>query len=209
MQKCIIISAARLEENLNKQDYINGNEYIICADGGYDNALRFGLRPNLLVGDMDSITALPSGVEIIPVPAEKDDTDTMLAVKLAIERGFDTITILGGVGGRLDHVFANIQTLLYCAEHGVEAVLAGVKNSAFIIINTTKSLQAKKDYFVSVFSLSPFSDGVTLKGLRYPLVDAHVVNSFPIGVSNEFREDTAQITVKSGTLLVILSAKKQ
>ncbi len=209
MSRCIIVSAARLEADFNKEGYIHGDEYIICADGGYDNALKLGLQPNLLVGDMDSIKTLPTGVETVPVPAEKDDTDTMLAVKLAIERGYHHITILGGVGGRLDHVFANIQTLLYCAERGVEALLAGSRNSAFVLINGTRVLKAVADSFVSVFSLSPCCDGVTLKGLRYPLTDAHLVNSFPLGVSNEFRQEYAEITVGDGTLLVILSSKQQ
>ncbi len=209
MSRCMIVSAARLEADFNKDEYIHKDEYIICADGGYDNALKLGLQPNLLVGDMDSIKVLPTGIETVPVPAEKDDTDTMLAVKLAIERGYDHITILGGVGGRLDHIFANIQTLLYCAERGVEALLAGSRNSAFVLINGTRVLKAVEGSFVSVFSLSPCCDGVTLKGLRYPLTDAHLTNSFPLGVSNEFRQEYAEITVGDGTLLVVLSSKQQ
>ncbi len=208
IKRCVIIAAGELEPELDAHSVIGDDAFIICADGGYDTAAALGITPQLFVGDMDSVLTPPDGVEQVVSPAEKDDTDTMLAVKLAIERGYRHITILGGLGGRLDHTIANLQTLLYCAQHGVRAHLAGKRDSAFVIKDECVKVPAREG-FVSVFSLTEQCEGVTLKGLRYPLCEALVTNSFPIGVSNEFRGPVAEISVRRGCLLVMFSASRQ
>ncbi|MFA9382090.1 MAG: thiamine diphosphokinase, partial [Acetanaerobacterium sp.] len=110
MTQCVIISAGVVGDGLDIKAVISCGAFVICADGGYDTALRIGITPHLFVGDMDSVRMSPEGCEIMLSPAEKDDTDTMLAAKIAIERGYTDITIFGGLGGRLDHTLANIQT---------------------------------------------------------------------------------------------------
>lgn len=202
--RCVIIAAGELEPELDLRALTDGAGLIVCADGGYNTAVAHEVLPDLFVGDMDSVTATPTGCERVITPAEKDDTDTLLAVKLALARGFDHIVIAGGLGGRLDHTIANLQTLLYCTLHGARAELAGVRNSALMIRDQTVTLDRRPGY-VSVFALGGPCEGVTLEGLRYPLNDAYVTESFPIGVSNEFRKSQARITVRSGCLLVVFS----
>ncbi len=208
IRRCVIIAAGELEPDFDAVSVIGNDAFIICADGGYDTALSLGVTPHLFVGDMDSALSPPHGVKQILSPAEKDDTDTMLAAKLALERGYRHITILAGLGGRLDHTIANLQTLLYCARNGARAVLAGKRNSAFVIKDEGVTVSAREG-FVSVFSLTERCEGVTLKGLRYPLCDALVTNSFPIGVSNEFCEPVAEISVRAGCLLVVFSNNRR
>ncbi len=204
---CVIFAAGELDAGFDVSTYTRG-AYIICADGGYDRAIWLGVRPDLFVGDMDSVKSRPSGCEMVLSPAEKDDTDTMLAVKLAIERGYRSITILGALGGRLDHTLANLQTLVYCAKQGVKARLEGAPDSAFVMIDQTVTLAARQG-FVSVFSVSERCEGVTLQGLKYPLHNATVTNSFPVGVSNEFAGELGVISVEKGCLLVVLSRDRQ
>ncbi len=208
VNRCVIIAAGEMESDFDARSVIDDDAFIICADGGYDTALSLGVTPHLFVGDMDSVLSPPDGVQQVLSPAEKDDTDTMLAVKIAIKRGYRHITILAGLGGRLDHTIANLQTLLYCAKNGVYAVLAGKRNSAFVIKDEVVTVPAREG-FVSVFSLTERCEGVTLKGLRYPLCDALVTNSFPIGVSNEFCEPVAEISVRTGCLLVVFSDNRR
>ena len=103
------------------------NGLVICADSGYEHAVTLGIKPDIIVGDFDSYEGeLPSGVEIHRTVPEKDDTDTLMAVKIAIERGCDRIYLYGALGGaRFDHAFANLQTMLYAREHGAELILLG------------------------------------------------------------------------------------
>lgn len=208
IRPCVIIAAGELEPDFDAVSVIGDDAFIICADGGYDTALSLGVTPHLFVGDMDSVLSPPHGVKQILSPAEKDDTDTMLAAKLALERGYRHITILAGLGGRLDHTIANLQTLLHCARNGARAVLAGKRNSAFVIKDESVTVSTREG-FVSVFSLTERCEGVTLKGLRYPLCEALVTSSFPIGVSNEFCEPVAEISVRNGCLLVVFSDNRR
>ncbi len=205
--RCVIIAAGEIQEGFNLAAAVSDAAFVICADGGYDTAVAAGITPDLFVGDKDSVITLPKHCEQVLSPAEKDDTDTMLAVKLALARGHTHITIIGGLGGRLDHTIANLQTLLYCAQHGARAELAGAIDSAMVIQNESVTISAREGY-VSVFALTERCEGVTLKGLRYPLCDVVLTNSFPIGVSNEFCAPAAEITVRQGCLLLVFSGKR-
>ncbi len=203
--KCVIFSGAVI----NDISEIDRESFIISADGGYDNAVKFGITPNIALGDFDTIPCEKvKDCEVIKYPAEKDDTDTLIAVKKALELGYNDIQIIGALGGRFDHTFANIQTLCYIAEKGAEGCIIGDDDMIFIQKNCLKTYQKKDGYSFSVFSITPESFGVTLKGLKYEVEDVTLTNTFPIGVSNEFTEKTCSVEVKNGVLLVILSKIK-
>ncbi len=202
--KCIIFAGAEVKD-ISSLD-IDNETYIICADGGYKNALKFGIIPNLAVGDFDTLDFKEvKECKIIKCPPEKDDTDTMIAVKKALEMGFDDITITGALGGRFDHTFANIQTLLYIAENNADGCIIGDNDIIYVQKNSCRTYHKKDGYYFSVFSLSGLSEGVTLKGFKYNLENGVLKNSFPLGVSNEFAEKNGFVEVKNGILLVILS----
>ena len=132
----------------------------------------------------------------------KDDTDTLLAVKTGIERGYTEFVIYGGVGGRPDHTFANYQTLCYISRRGGKGFLCFNGYTACCITNSKINFSGG-DGTVSVFAMSGKALGVTLEGVLYPLENAELDYSFPLGVSNEFTESPAEIGVTSGTLLII------
>ena len=118
MSKCFIFAGGELGE-IKKCDIEEGS-YIICADSGLCHAQKLEIAPDVILGDFDSYKGeLNYDVEIIRCSPQKDDTDTLMAVKLAISRGYDDIIILGALGGRFDHTIANIQTLKYAIEHNV------------------------------------------------------------------------------------------
>ena len=115
MKKCVIFAGGDFEI----ADFAERDRglFAICADGGYRHAESVGLKPDVFIGDFDSFDGLlPENIEVHRSVPEKDDTDTMLAVKYAIENNFNYIIIYGGLGGRFDHTFANIQTLIYAFE---------------------------------------------------------------------------------------------
>ena len=206
MKKCSIFSAGEIK------DYsvinIENLGYIICADGGLRHIQKLGLTPDVLIGDFD--TASPDGYgscEIIKYPCEKDDTDTMLAAKLAADRGYNEVTIYGGIGGRIDHTFANIQTLNFLNKKGTTAELIGDNEIMTILKDEEKTFFRKDGFYFSVFSFSEKSSGVFLEGVKYPLTNALIDNSFPIGVSNEILDDYCTVKLKKGTLLIVFSRK--
>ncbi|MBE6862406.1 MAG: thiamine diphosphokinase [Ruminococcus sp.] len=184
---------------------IASDDTVICADRGLVHIQKLGIKPHLIVGDFDSYTeVLPEDIEIHRSLPEKDDTDTMLALKLAIERGAERVIIYGAFGGRLDHTIANIQTLRYAQENGCEAVLMDSDNIALLQSVGTRTYPYREGWYFSFFA---YTDKVvvSLSGTKYTLDNAEITSSFPLGVSNEITSDEAVMTVSEGTALIVIS----
>lgn len=195
---------------------VNGVSYrkvrgdlVIAADRGFKNAEKFGINPDIVLGDFDSLEIIPNHENLIKLPREKDDTDTAYAVKLALECGVKRIFILGGMGGRLDHTFANIELLSYTASKGARAFLLDGGEVLTVLKNETVTVHGKPSETVSVFSLSDKSIGVCERGFKYTLTDAELDRRFPLGVSNEFSRCKGEIEVQDGELLVIFQSVEE
>ncbi|NLP25840.1 MAG: thiamine diphosphokinase [Clostridiales bacterium] len=204
MKDCYIFSGGEISD-YSIIDIVD-NAYIICADSGYLHAKRLEIIPNCIIGDFDTYNGgVPAGIEIIKYKAEKDDTDTMLAVKLALEKGYTDICIFGALGGRFDHTMANIQTLQYIYKHGGNGKIISDNDCIMLQGTGTKTYTRHEGYYFSLLSISDKTDGVTTGGLKYNLEDAILTSNFPIGVSNQIMNEFASITIKNGLLLVIFS----
>ncbi len=182
------------------------DDFIVCADGGFTHAVKLGLTPDLCLGDFDSLGYTPTQCkELLTAPEEKDDTDTMLAVKEAIKRGYSDIRIFGGIGGRLDHTIANIQTMHHALEQGADVQLIDGYNRAFFLPpKKCISLKANGMKTLSLFSWSEICTGITLTGAWYSLDNGTLEKKFPLGVSNRI-EGESTLSYESGLLLVIMS----
>lgn len=179
-------------------------DLVIAADGGLATLERMGTKPDMVLGDFDSLGHVPKGENVVTFPVEKDDTDTMLACKLGLEQGYREFVIGGGIGGRLDHTIANIQTLLYLKEKGADAVLVGDRESLLVIRNEAISLPAREEGIVSVFAIGGEAQGVSIHGLCYEAEQIDLTPAFPLGVSNHFCGTAGFIEVKKGTLLIVI-----
>lgn len=197
--------------------YINGDlaqiiggerfDVVICADASYQTAESACLSPDVIIGDFDhGKNTYNGGAEVVTVPCEKDDTDTMLCIKRAISLSADEILIAGGIGGRLDHTIANIQSLKYALDHGVRATLRDSENEAFLL-KESGFLAKKEGYYFSIFAFENKIEKLTIKGTKYELENGALTTSFPLGVSNEILASKAEISFEGGVLLVIFSKK--
>ncbi len=201
--RCLIISGA---PNCFFPSNFKNADFIIACDSGYLHAVKAGIVPDLLVSDFDSFDGiLNPSMEIVRAVPEKDDTDTLLALKEAMHRGYSDIMIVGGLGGRMDHTLANISLTAFAAKNGAICHLIDEHHQIFAIKDD--SIMVKKGYWrwLSVFAMDSEVHGVTLRGVKYPLKDAVLTNTYPIGVSNEFTESAAIITAERGTMLIVLS----
>lgn len=179
---------------------------MICADGGYDNAVKFGIVPDLLIGDFDSVqNSLPDEVETIRLKIEKDDTDTLAAVKEGIQRGYREFELVGVLGGsRIDHSYANLCVLQYLGSQGCKAVIKDGQRKVFLLNGGRLTLSGMKGSTVSVFPFGCASCEVSYTGLQYPLEQAILYSNIPLGVSNCVIEESAQIIVHNGDALIIV-----
>lgn len=199
-QRCLIVGAGDFFYNMPMPQ---ASDYIIAADGGYSYLREAGITPHVVIGDMDSVSEMPVHEQVIRLPREKDDTDMMAAIKLAIEKGCNSFHIYGGTGGRMDHTIANIQSVAYITKTGAEGYLYDKDMVLTAVADGSLEFEEVCEGMLSVFSLSDAAEGVTLTGLKYLLNDAQVTNSFPVGISNEFIGVKSRITVKKGMLLVL------
>lgn len=200
MRKCIIIGAG----DFTRPEKIEKGDLVIAADGGYDHAIRAGITPHLFIGDMDSLTTtLPDDLEKKAFPERKDYTDMHLSYLEGKERGCTDFEIYGGTGGRSDHTFANISLLLAMAEDGCRGSMISDSEIYTVIQNGSLSISGKSGNYISVFAIGGAANGVSIKGLDYEVENVILTPDFPLGVSNRFLEKTAEISVKSGALLII------
>ncbi len=195
---------------------------IIGVDGGFPRLLAQGIMPDIVLGDFDSLEkkyhpqlerfGAVHPDSLFRLPCEKDDTDTVYAARMCLERGCRELLFYGALGGRLDHTFANLQTLTWLKKQGADAYLIGKTTLAAVVSGETVLLPADYEGTFSLFALDEKVTGVTLKGMKYPLADADMTNTFPIGVSNEVNRATvcgtdggrASVTIRGGYALMVL-----
>lgn len=201
---CYIIGAYRGEDAVIRP---TAADMVIAADGGYAAANALGVKPDLVVGDFDSLGYVPEAEQVVQHPVRKDDTDTLLAIRIGLEHGYRNFVILGGVGGRLDHTVANIQALLFLMAHGARGMLYGENTVLTVVRNSIITVQGSGVF--SVFALDPMVSGVRLQNVSYPLQDAVLTYDYPLGASNEFIGEPARIGAENGTLLIIWKAEKE
>ena len=183
----------------------NKGDLVIAADAGFLQAKKRNIPLSLAIGDMDSLQNAPDFANAIILPSEKDDTDTLAAIRVGLEKGYRLFHIYGGTGGeRFDHTLANIQCLAFLSKKGARGYLYGKNQIITAITDGSISFPRGKSGFISVFSLDGIAEGVTEKGLKYTLDKAQLKNDFPIGVSNRFLPDEeCFISVEKGTLIIV------
>lgn len=186
------------------------NDLIIAADAGFLTAQRMGVEVDVLLGDFDTLGVenIPEGIECLRVPSEKDDTDTQLAVQVALERGATEIVIVGGLGGRVDHTLSSLailEMLWKRKERRVYAIFTDGKNRARFIRNSGVILPHEHYRFFSLIAADEKVKGITLEGCKYPLKNGLILRTHQWAVSNEIVGNCALIEIKRGGVWVIES----
>lgn len=192
------------------QELAEAADYIIAADGGQNRAREFGLQPDCVIGDFDS-TTLDEDFDCIYItyPAEKDLTDTEAALTHALEKGCRNVILLGGMGGRLDHTMGNIGLLdKYYSSFDHMEFIDG-KNRMELLKDSGRTLKRDARYkYFGLVSLNAEASGIDIRGAKYELTGASLERASTLGVSNEFKEDTVEICVQEGILLIVRSADR-
>ena len=200
-ERCLII-AAGTRENIPYR----AGDYVIACDQGYEYAKEQCVPVDIVLGDLDSYHGkIKDDVEIMRYPREKDDTDTMAAVRFAISKGYKKIVLTCALGGRLDHSLANIQAGCYAAAAWADFSILGENNRAFFIYKGEKKFPREEGWSLSVFAHDEKCRGVSIKGAKYALDNVTLTNNFPIGASNEWTADEVTVAVKEGVLVVVES----
>lgn len=195
---CAVVSGGKF----SPLDRIGQASFVVACDLGLAYAARCGVRPDLLVGDFDSYRGeIPQDIPRHSLPVEKDDTDTMAAVRWAVAQGFTELALYCALGGRLDHLLGNLQCAAFAAEHGLRVHIYDEQAELLVLSGGEAVLPRREGWSLSLLSLSDRCEGVSIRGTKYQLENTVITNRFPIGVSNEWEQD-AHIRVESGVLLI-------
>ena len=206
MKSCLIVAAGSWQGVQRAQIY-QQQDFVIAADRGLKTAAQLDIPVDLLVGDFDSYTGtLPAQIPQIRYPAQKDDTDTMIAIKYALEHGCSSIKLLGVTGGRFDHTMATIQSLCYIKRHKAACQVFAPECWMTALSGEQITLPGNPACYLGVFALTERAC-VTLQGVKYPLQNAWLTFDFPLGVSNEFAAPQATIEVSEGIALAVVCPK--
>ncbi len=204
-RRCLIISGGEYYiPDECRTDY----ELVIACDRGYQYAAQAAISADVILGDYDSCDAGPSedaAPVVLTYISDKDDTDTMLAVRYALEHGITSIDICCGLGGRLDHTYGNIMSGALAARGGCVTRILGRDSRITIFADTTVQITRMEGWSLSCFSVSDASYGVTIKGTKFEAEGVQLTNASTLGNSNTWAGDTAEIGCVQGMMMVICS----
>ena len=203
MKRCVIVGGA----GINNYDYIRSrlyvDDYIVFCDSGLRHLEPLQVKPSLIVGDFDSHDNPHLDVETIVLPCEKDDTDTVFAVKEAIKRGFDDFLLIGVVGARLDHTLGNVSILLYLDSIGKKGIIIDDYSEMEIVSKEPAYIEESYAFF-SLINITGTAKGITIENAKYLLNNAKITCEYQYGVSNEVLSGkTAKVSILDGKLLLI------
>ena len=203
MERCVIVGGAGIKNYAYIRSCLRGDDFVVFCDSGLKHLEQLRVEPSLIIGDFDSYEGRRPDVETIILPREKDDTDTMAAVKEAVRRGYDEFLLIGTVGERLDHTLGNVYILVYLERLGKKAVMADDYSEMEIVSGGPAFIDDSFRYF-SLISRAGKASGIGIENAKYPLDNAEIDSGFQYGISNEVLPGTtAKVTVSEGELLLI------
>ena len=202
--RCVIIGAAPIKNYKKIRSFLREDDFFIICDGGLNHIKKLKVAPNLIIGDFDSHENPHSAVETIELPHEKDDTDSVFALKTALSRGFKDFLFIGMIGARFDHSLANLSLLLTCHKNGAKALMLD-DFSEISLISSGETAKITDDYaYFSLIATGGTARGVTIQDAKYPLQNAEITPEYQYGVSNEpLKSKTASVSVTDGMLILI------
>lgn len=202
-KRCVIVGGADIQNYAFIREKLCADDYVVFCDSGLKHLEHLQVLPSLIVGDFDSHENPHLDVETIVLPCEKDDTDTVYAVKEAINRGFDDFLLIGVVGARLDHTLGNVSILLYLDSLGKKGSIIDDYSEMEIVSDEPVSICDQYSFF-SLLNITGCAKGITITGAKYPLDGGEITCEYQYGISNEVLPGkTAQVAVAGGKLLLI------
>ena len=201
--RCVLIGAAPIKNYKKIRSFLRPDDFVIACDGGLNHIKKLRVKPNLIVGDFDSHKNPHSPIETIALPREKDDTDSVFALKTAIARRFKDFLFVGMIGARLDHGLGNLYMLVKCHEEDLTALILDDYSEMQIVGKNEAQITDEYAYF-SLLNITGRASGITIRGAKYPLENAEIKQDYQYGISNEvIKGKTAKVSVQEGCLLLV------
>ena len=207
MKRCVIVGGADISDYVRIGGIISDDDFVIFCDSGLKHMAPLGVSPGLIVGDFDSYENPQLDVETIVLPCEKDDTDTVYAVKEAVKRGYKDFLLIGVIGARLDHTLGNVYILEYLDELGLKGKIIDDYSEIELVSRGPAYVEDSYAFF-SLVSIMGTARGISIENAKYPLSDGVITPGYQYAVSNEVvKGKCAGVSVREGKLLLIKDTK--
>ena len=218
MESYKAIIALNGESHGSKEDYLSflssKDHLFIGADGGTKLFSKLNIKPDLIIGDLDSLNNqeiqqyINKGVEILEYPVEKDETDAELAINYCYENNIKNISFIGGLGGRIDQNLANVFLLEYALQKNIKATFRE-PNLMVGLIGAKRYFKNWKNARLSLLPLDQEVTNVVIKGCKYNLSGKNLYRYHTLGISNLIMSNEAIVQKSSGKLLFVLEKTKE
>ncbi|MBE5812906.1 MAG: thiamine diphosphokinase [Clostridiales bacterium] len=203
MPRCVIIGNANINNYNTIKKYLTKHDFFIFCDGGLKHQKALDILPNLIVGDFDSHPNPNLPIETIVLPHEKDDTDTVYAVKEAVSRGFSDFLLIGVIGERFDHSLGNISILIMLDSLGKTAKIVDDFSEIELVSKNPVFVNDSFPYF-SLLNITGEAKGICIENAKYNLDNGTINCDYQYGISNEVLPGKiAKVTVNEGKLLLV------
>ena len=208
--KALIVSNGAITDTNKLKKIGKESDFILCADGGTNHCLKAGLLPNIVIGDLDSVSKeslkmiYENNIPVKRFPTKKDATDTELSIDYLISKGFEDITLMGAMGNRMDHSLANILLLNELNDKGIKGKIIDESNTIYLV-DDELILTKGKSFFVSVIPITHFGTTISLKGFEYELNRVKINFGSTHGISNKIIGEKGYIKVHNGKCLICVS----
>ena len=203
MRRCVIVGGADISNYDRINTIITSEDYVIFCDSGLKHMQKLAVKPSLIVGDFDSHENPKLDIETIVLPCEKDDTDTVFAVKEAIKRGYTDFLLIGVIGARLDHTLGNVYILEYLDELGLKGKIIDDYSEMALVSREPAYIEDLYAFF-SLINITGIAKGITIENAKYPLKDGEITCGYQYGISNEvISGKIAKVSIQDGKLLLI------
>ena len=201
--RCVIVGGADINNYQCIRGMLREDDFVICCDSGLRHTERLQIKPSLIVGDFDSYADPHLDIETITLPCEKDDTDTVYAVREAVRRGYRDFLLVGVAGGRLDHTLGNLSILLYLDSAGCRGSIIDDFSQMEIVSRESAYITDDHPYF-SLLNISGCAKGITVTGAKYPIDNGEINCEYQYGISNEvLHGGRAEVRLCEGKLLLV------
>lgn len=214
-KRIVVVANGDLEDLAFYEAFIKPDDYIVCVNGGTGHALALGLKPDLVIGDLDSLSAADReeisriNPELIVHPSEKDKSDLELALDHSVKMKPLEIIMIGALGGtRFEHAFINVLLLYIPLRQRISARILS-ENQEVMLVRDEITIQGSAGDYLSLYALTNRADGIVTEGLKYPLNNDLLYFASTLGLSNEFISSQAKVSLQSGLLLLIKSSAEK
>lgn len=202
MPRCVIVAGGEISDYAHVRSYLKADDFVVYCDCGLRHLEQLNAKADLVVGDFDSHEKPADDIPMIVLPKEKDDTDSLYAIKECLRRGYDDFLLVGMLGGRVDHSIGNLYALLFLHQKGCRAML--VTDTQEMQMVGSEVCYVEDCRYFSLLNISGCAKGVTVCNAAYPLKDAEITSAFQYGISNEVLPGKmAEVSVQEGCLLLI------